>query len=126
MQVWAEPFTRLRLPKLFNLRTDPFEFADVTSNSYYEWFLYHDYILFGAFIIADQWAATFKEFPPVRPGKIVIVAQDVEATSSVTRRSSAAGSRRRNRRWQVVNSTCRFCRGTRARNPRYWFRQRVL
>ena len=45
MQVWAEPFTRLRLPKLFNLRTDPYEFADVTSNTYYEWFLYHAYIL---------------------------------------------------------------------------------
>jgi arylsulfatase A-like enzyme len=66
LQVWAEPFTRLRLPKLFNLRTDPYEFADVTSNSYYEWFLYHDYILFGAYAIADKWAATFKEFPPVQ------------------------------------------------------------
>ena len=39
MQVWAEPFTRLRLPKLFNLRTDPYEFADITSNTYYDWFL---------------------------------------------------------------------------------------
>jgi arylsulfatase A-like enzyme len=66
LQVWAEPFTRLRLPKLFNLRTDPYEFADITSNSYYEWFLYHDYILFGAYAIADKWAATFKEFPPIQ------------------------------------------------------------
>ena len=33
MQVWAEPFTRLRLPKFFNLRTDPYEFADITSNT---------------------------------------------------------------------------------------------
>ena len=39
MQVWAEPFTRLRMPKIFNLRTDPYEFADVTSNTYYDWFL---------------------------------------------------------------------------------------
>ena len=37
LQVWAEPFTKLRVPKIFNLRTDPFERADVTSNSYYEW-----------------------------------------------------------------------------------------
>jgi arylsulfatase len=66
LQVWAEPFTRLRLPKVYNLRTDPYEFADVTSNSYYEWFLYHDYILFGAFAIADKWAATFKEFPAIQ------------------------------------------------------------
>ncbi|MBA4011989.1 MAG: arylsulfatase [Phenylobacterium sp.] len=66
MQIWAEPFTRLRLPKLFNLRTDPYEFADVTSNSYYEWFLYHAYMLYGAWAIADQWAATFKDFPPIQ------------------------------------------------------------
>lgn len=66
MQLWAEPFTRLRLPKLFNLRTDPYEFADITSNSYYEWFLYHGYIIYGAWAIADKWAATFKDFPPIQ------------------------------------------------------------
>jgi arylsulfatase len=73
LQVWAEPFTRLRLPKVFNLRTDPYEFADVTSNSYYEWFLYHDYILFGAYAIADKFAASFRDFPPVQhPGTFTI------------------------------------------------------
>ena len=73
MQVWAEPFTKLRLPKLFNLRTDPYEFADITSNSYYEWYLYHAYILYGAFAISDQWAATFKDFPPMqRPNTFTI------------------------------------------------------
>ena len=66
MQVWAEPFTRLRLPKVYNLRTDPYEFADVTSNSYYEWFMYHAYILYGAWALADKFAATFKEFPPIQ------------------------------------------------------------
>jgi arylsulfatase A-like enzyme len=66
MQLWAEPFTPLRLPKMFNLRTDPYEYADITSNSYYEWFLYHAYILYGAWGIADQFAATFKDFPPVQ------------------------------------------------------------
>ena len=39
LQVWAEPFTKLRVPKIFNLRTDPFERADQTSNSYWEWYL---------------------------------------------------------------------------------------
>jgi arylsulfatase A-like enzyme len=66
MQLWAEPFVKLRLPKLFNLRTDPYEFADITSNSYYEWFLYHAYILYGAWGLADQFAATFKDFPPIQ------------------------------------------------------------
>ena len=66
MQVWSEPFIRLRMPKLFNLRTDPYERADQTSNTYYDWYLHHDYILYGAQMIAERWAATFKDFPPVQ------------------------------------------------------------
>jgi arylsulfatase A-like enzyme len=66
LQVWAEPFTRLRLPKIYNLRTDPYEFADVTSNSYYDWYLNHAYILYGAYAIADKFAETFKAFPPIQ------------------------------------------------------------
>ena len=44
LRVWAEPFVALRVPKVFNLRTDPFERADITSNTYYDWFLHHDFI----------------------------------------------------------------------------------
>jgi arylsulfatase len=64
--VWGEPFTPLRLPKLFNLRTDPYERADITSNTYYDWFLHRPYIVFAAQAIAAQFAATFKEFPPAQ------------------------------------------------------------
>jgi arylsulfatase A-like enzyme len=64
LRIWGEPFTVLRLPKLYNLRTDPFERADITSNTYYDWFLHHDYIIFAAQSIATQFAATFAEFPP--------------------------------------------------------------
>ena len=39
LQIWFEPFTELRAPKIFNLRTDPFERADVTSNTYWNWVL---------------------------------------------------------------------------------------
>src|SRR5262249_21354347 len=46
LQVWAEPFTRLRLPKVYNLRTDPYEFADVTSNTYYDWLLHNAYFIY--------------------------------------------------------------------------------
>jgi arylsulfatase len=66
MGVWAEPFVRLRLPKLYNLRTDPYEFADVTSNSYYEWFIHHAYIVLAAQVIVAKFAETFKEFPAVQ------------------------------------------------------------
>jgi len=73
MQVWSEPFTHLRVPKLFNLRTDPYEFADVTSNSYYEWFLYHAYFILIAQAAAAKFVETFKEFPPAqRPGSFTI------------------------------------------------------
>jgi arylsulfatase len=81
LQVWAEPFTRLRLPKLYNLRTDPYEFADITSNSYYEWFLYHDYILLGAYAIADKWAATFKEFPAIQKPNSFTIDQALQMMS---------------------------------------------
>jgi arylsulfatase A-like enzyme len=66
LQVWAEPFTKLRVPKLFNLRTDPFERADITSNSYYDWFLRRVFMIYGAQAAASQWAATFKDFPPIQ------------------------------------------------------------
>ena len=73
LQVWAEPFTRLRLPKMFNLRTDPYERADITSNSYYEWLLHNAYFVYAAQFAAAKFAETFKEFPPVqRPGSFTV------------------------------------------------------
>lgn len=66
MAVWAEPFVRLRLPKMFNLRTDPYEFADVTSNTYYDWFLHNGYFIFLAQAAAAKFAETFKEFPAIQ------------------------------------------------------------
>ena len=66
MQVWAEPFTRLRMPKLFNLRTDPYEFADQTSNTYYDWFLHNAYFIYAAQAGAAKFAETFKDFPPIQ------------------------------------------------------------
>jgi arylsulfatase A-like enzyme len=62
--IWAEPFTVLRVPKLFNLRTDPFERADITSNTYWDWFLDHDYIAMYGTAIGTQFLETFREFPP--------------------------------------------------------------
>lgn len=64
LQIWAEPFVALRVPKLFNLRTDPFERADTTSNTYYDWFLDNDYIALAAQALVAQFLATFSEFPP--------------------------------------------------------------
>jgi arylsulfatase len=73
MKVWAEPFTKLRLPKIFNLRTDPYEFADITSNTYYDWFLHNAYFIYAAQTGAAMFAETFKDFPPVqRPNTFTV------------------------------------------------------
>ena len=64
LQIWAEPFVPLRVPKLFNLRTDPFERADVTSNTYYDWILDNAYLILAGTTIVAQFLETFKEFPP--------------------------------------------------------------
>jgi arylsulfatase len=66
MQVWAEPFTRLRLPKIFNLRTDPYEFADITSNSYWDWVFHNAYFVYGAQGLMAKFVETFKEFPIIQ------------------------------------------------------------
>jgi arylsulfatase len=54
----------LRLPKLFNLRTDPFERADITSNTYHDWFFDHAFICVPAQHVVGEFLETFKEFPP--------------------------------------------------------------
>ncbi|WP_373997956.1 arylsulfatase [Bdellovibrio bacteriovorus] len=62
--VWAEPFTPLRVPKLFNLRTDPYERADITSNTYWDWYLQKGYAILAAQEIVSRFMETFKEYPP--------------------------------------------------------------
>ncbi|WP_406857655.1 arylsulfatase [Alsobacter sp. KACC 23698] len=65
LRIWAEPFTPLRVPKVFNLRSDPYERADVTSNSYYDWIMSDAAaaIIAGPAVVG-QFLATFKDYPP--------------------------------------------------------------
>jgi len=64
MGVWAEPFTKLRLQKIFNLYMDPYERADITSNTYWDWSLNQIGAIYGAMDDVFKFAATFKEYPP--------------------------------------------------------------
>jgi arylsulfatase A-like enzyme len=64
LKIWAEPFVELRIPKIFNLRTDPYERADVTSNTYYDWLLRHAWLLVPAQSYAANMLQSLKEFPP--------------------------------------------------------------
>jgi arylsulfatase len=64
LQAWFEPFVALRVPKLFNLRTDPFERADKTSNTYWDWFIDRVFLVVPAQAIVADFLGTFVEFPP--------------------------------------------------------------
>jgi arylsulfatase A-like enzyme len=64
MALWAEPFVQLRLPKIFNLRTDPYERADITSNTYWDWIFDHAFVLVPAQAAVGNFLKTFEEFPP--------------------------------------------------------------
>ena len=61
---WFEPFVKLRAPKMFNLRRDPFERADENSNTYWDWLLAHTYLLYEMQGLVAQQIEAFKRFPP--------------------------------------------------------------
>ncbi len=83
LQIWAEPFVVLRVPKHFNLRTDPYERADVTSNTYWDWLLENDYICLAAISLVAQFLATFQEFPPRQKAASFTIDQVVAKLESV-------------------------------------------
>jgi arylsulfatase len=64
--IWANPFTPLRVPKMFDLRADPYERADVTSNTYYDWLLDHAFLVVPAQAHVAEFLATFEDFPPAQ------------------------------------------------------------
>lgn len=64
LQVWAEPFIPLRVPLIFNLRRDPYERSQITSNTYYDWMLDRAFLLVPAQAYVAEFLKSFKEFPP--------------------------------------------------------------
>jgi arylsulfatase A-like enzyme len=69
LEVWMQPFMTLRAPKLFNLRSDPFERAELEAGDYVKWFVEHAWVFVPAQSIVGQYLATFQEFPSrQRPG----------------------------------------------------------
>ena len=63
-EVWAEPLVKLRVPRLFNLRSDPFEKAQHESSYYVNWLAHRVFLLVPAQYFVAQWIESFKEFPP--------------------------------------------------------------
>lgn len=64
LALWGEPFVKTRIPWLYNLRTDPYERASITSNTYWDWYIDHVFLLLPAQSFVGDFLATFEEFPP--------------------------------------------------------------
>jgi len=64
LALWAEPFVVLRMPKITNLRRDPFEKAEHNSNSYYDWMIDKAPYVYLGLSTTGQFLNTFKEYPP--------------------------------------------------------------
>ena len=64
LELWANPFTPLRIPLMFNLRRDPYERSQLTSNTYYDWLIDRAFLLVPAQAYVGNFLATFKEYPP--------------------------------------------------------------
>jgi arylsulfatase len=64
LEAWANPFTPLRMPLIFNLRRDPYERSQITSNTYYDWLLDHVFFLVPAQQYVGRFLQTFAEYPP--------------------------------------------------------------
>ena len=67
LDIWANPFTCLRVPRMFNLRMDPYEHAQVSGDNYDEWRAENVYLVFEGTRRAALFLQTFVEYPPSQP-----------------------------------------------------------
>jgi hypothetical protein len=66
-QIWMEPLVCTWATRIYNLRMDPYERAQLTSDQYDDWFIHNVYLGVEAQLLAGEFIATFKEYPPSQP-----------------------------------------------------------
>ncbi len=93
MPFWAEPFTTLRLQKIFNLMQDPCERADITSNTFWDWQINHVGSMYGVMDDIFKFAATFKDYPPRSSPPSFNPANIMEETLRTDESQAEAGDR---------------------------------
>ena len=84
LAVWRDPFTCLRAPTMFNLRMDPYERAEITSNTYNDWVMRHAYMVVPMQSLVGEFVASFKEFPPRQKPSSFSVDQIMETLQKPT------------------------------------------
>ena len=79
LAVWREPLSTMRIPKLFDLRSDPFERGEESDFYYAQWFAEHVPLQYAAQAVVNEWLQSFKEFPPRAKAASFTVDQIVES-----------------------------------------------
>ncbi|MGF1494240.1 MAG: arylsulfatase [Microcoleaceae cyanobacterium] len=79
LALWGEEFTKTRIPWLYNLRTDPYEKATITSNTYWDWYINHLFLLTPAQAYVGDFLETFKEYPPRQKAASFTIDQVLES-----------------------------------------------
>ena len=106
MDVWQDPFVPLRLPKLFNLRSDPFETADHEGMDYERWRVEHVFVLVPAQEYVGKFLSTFKEFLPSQKPVVSRSTQSWKRCSLVDRATDGTGNRGSRAIWsRMADST---------------------
>lgn len=98
LEVWTDPLVDLRLPKLFNLRQDPFERADISSDQYNDWRLRNDFIMAQGIQRAAGFLQSFIAYPPSqKPASFSIddIAESVKAKIQMNEQQQKSGAKKK-------------------------------
>jgi arylsulfatase A-like enzyme len=89
--VWYEPLVAYRIPKVFNLRMDPYERADVVSDQYDDWRVKNAYLMGWLNLKAAAFLETFRDYPPSQiPASFTIdqVQKNIEDTINALKKKT--------------------------------------
>jgi arylsulfatase A-like enzyme len=91
MSVWQDPFTPLRFPKLYNLRSDPFERGDVDATLFYgKWAADRMFVMVPAQGLVGMFLKTFEQFPPRQKPASFSIDQALEKARAQQKTMAAA------------------------------------
>jgi arylsulfatase len=62
IDIWRQGFNKLRIPKIFNVRADPFERGD-SSFLFDDWMAHRAFLVVPAQAVVAAWLKSFKDFP---------------------------------------------------------------
>ena len=102
LQVWREPLKQMRIPKLFDLRSDPFE-AGEDSIRYNDWFVEHVPYQYAAQAVVHEWLSSFTEFPPRQKSASFSIDQIVEKLMPNKTRDQGSGKEADAAGFEIVN-----------------------